>query len=136
MGSPGNPHSSFFVFPEYLLSFHSVDFLPLLLLLLLLLVVECSLSFRESSWVEFLGPIPKCSGGGPHWFGMLIFGWGCGVLEHNIHTWLRPMSHANGGRRGSSPEGGAGLSQAMSTSDCVVLLLSGWTFPPSTTSRY
>lgn len=42
---------------------------------------ECSLGLQESSQVESLGPIPKCSGEGTPWFSLdsvLILGWGVG----------------------------------------------------------
>lgn len=44
------------------------------------------------------------------------------------------MSHVNEGGRGSSQSRDVGLTQAVSTSDCLVLL-SGWTFLPSTSGR-
>lgn len=90
VGSPRNPCSSFFMFPEYLLYSHSVDFL--LLFLLLLHMVECSLLLQESSWVDSLGPNSKFSREGDHCSNLdnvPTFGWGWGVA----HCTLMAAAH-------------------------------------------
>ena len=53
-----------------------------------------------------------------------------------IHLWLLSMNHMKGVGKGSAQKRDAGLIiQVIFTSDCLVLRLSRWIYPPSIFNR-
>lgn len=122
-GEPRSPcFTFFFAFPEYLLYSYSMDLLPPLPPHM----VGCSFCFKKAAWWNLLAPIPNSLEKGL--FGVTWIMLSSAGGGHIVHTWLLLGNHVND-VRGAAPRRGCWADvQVVSTSDCLILLLSGWIF--------